>query len=167
MKNDKKILPQEQLNKLAKRRAFKVTLIFTVAMIFLFTILLVIPELSNGSSVIALLVGLSVPSIILIGFLYVMYKHVVKIQLENNQSVIFCKSYLPIGQRVEVIPIKASDYQGFILGLIDKATFYAIHSAVAGNISVYVQVYENEPLRKLEEISEESFMYYYKLKNER
>lgn len=163
MKNDKEILSQEQLNKLAKRRAFKVTLIFTVAMIFLYTILLVIPELSNGSSVIALLVGLSVPSIILIGFLYVMYRHVVKIQLENNQSVIFCKSYLPIGQRVEVIPIKASDYQGFILGLTDKAIFYAIHSDV-GNILVYVQLYENEPLRKLEEVSEESFMYCYKLK---
>lgn len=166
MKNDKEILSQEQLNKLAKRRSFKVTLIFAVALIFLFTILIVFPELYNGSSVIAVLIGLSMPSIILIGFVYVMYRHLVKIQLESNQSVIFCKSYLPIGQQVEVIPIKALNYQGFILGLTDKATFYAIHSAT-GNILVYVQLYEEEPLRKLEEISEQSFMDYYKLKNER
>lgn len=162
MKNGKEILSQEQLNKLAKRKAFKVTLIFAVAMIFYLTILLLL----KGYSVIHLLITLSVPIMLMSVALYVIYVKVAKNQLEDKQSVIFCKSYLPIGQKVEVVPIRVSDYREFILGLTDKATFYALHCA-AGGILVYIQLYENEPLRKFTEISEEDFMYYFKLKNEK
>lgn len=107
-------------------------------------------------------------SIIFVGFMILVYKKVYILFLrecENVEKIEESKKYVEdnLSTKVykEVLPIKAYKHEEFILGLINKAKFYAIIKDDV--VSINLKFNDEKDLRFLEYISKGYFNFYYKL----
>ena len=65
---------------------------------------------------------------------------------------------------IQVMPIKADDFEDFILKLVDVAEFYAIISEDKNKVIISLKFNNEEKMRFLQKIDKEYFNFYYMIK---
>lgn len=83
---------------------------------------------------------------------------------DENCSVNFVNEFLSVEKYIEVVPIKASNYNTFILHLTEISKFYAIISEEDNKVIISVIFNNEKEGRFFESISKEFFTMYYKVK---
>ena len=66
---------------------------------------------------------------------------------------------------IQVMPIKADDFEDFILKLVDVAEFYAIISEDKNKVIISLKFNNEEKMRFLQKIDKEYFNFYYMIKH--
>ena len=154
------VIDKEQVEKVAKKKAAKLTLIVS-AIIF---VLLILPIAAIGT--ISRLYILLVPCIMSIMLFVVMYKLLKFAFVEDEERLIskdFVEKIFSSEDKKEVVPINASEHKEFLLQLTDIAKYYAIINQETGNIDVYVKFDSENEMRYLETQKTDFFMNYYSI----
>ena len=154
------VIDKEQVEKVAKKKAAKLTLIVS-AIIF---VLLILPIATIGT--IPGLYILLVPCIMSIMMFFVMYKLFKFAFIEDEERLIskdFVEKIFSSEDKTEVVPINASEHKEFLLQLTDIAKYYAIINQETGNIDVYVKFNSENEMRYLETQKTDFFMNYYSI----
>ena len=154
------VIDKEQVEKVAKKKAAKLTLIVS-AIIF---VLLILPIAAIGT--ISSLYILLVPCIMSIMMFFVMYKLLKFAFVEDEERLIskdFVEKIFSSEDKKEVVPIYASEHKEFLLQLTDIAKYYAIINQETGNIDVYVKFDSENEMRYLETQKTDFFMNYYSI----
>jgi len=154
------VINKEQVEKVAKKKAAKLTLIVSV-IIF---VLLILP-IAFASKQLELYI-LMIPCIMSI-ILFIMMYNILKFAFMEEEERLISKNFveknLSSKDKTEVVPINASEHKEFLLNLTNIAKYYAIINQDTGNIYIYVKFNSEKDMRYLETQEMDFFMNYYSI----
>lgn len=147
-----------EVKRKARKKAIKDTLIVLFIAICLFAI---VGFLGEGYKVYQI-IGISIPILALCILNFLLLDKVYKDQEVYRLEEIIVEKCLTSEEYTQVIPIKADDYEDFILGLQDHTSFFAImHDE--NFVDVFAKIDGEDDLRYCKSISKGYFLDYYKI----
>lgn len=148
-----------EVNKKAKEKAMK----WTIGLVLISIVILIIPLVIQPSRFHVLLLILLIPFAVVYVASYWMFYRIHQDEMIEEISISLVDNCLSEVEQTEVIPIEASDYKKFILGLVNIAKFYARLNKENGYVEVYVKILDEPSARFFENIRKGCFLKYYSI----
>lgn len=147
-----------EVNKKARKKAIK----WTIIMVLITNVILIIPLIIVPGKKDIILLLLYIPFIGLYVAAYLMFYRIFQDEIIGEINISLATKCLSEEKLTEVIPMDASDYKNFILGLVNIAKFYArISKEESEYVEVYVKILDESGARFFENIRKEYFFKYY------
>lgn len=148
---------------IAKKKAMKLTLLIFVAEVILMVLIGVFDEEAN----IYQWILISFLTILILIFTYFFLAKIYKDEEVEKVNSLFVEGCLSTEHFTEVIPINQTEHKSFVLGLQNRAKFYAIISKNDSKyVNVYVKFLDEEEGRFLETIHKGYFLEYYSIQED-
>lgn len=147
-----------QVNQKAKKKAIK----WTIGVVIFSILMIIIPLVIEPSKYDVLLI-LFIPFVGIYVGAYLMFFRIFQDEMVEKINISLVEKCLSNEQETEVIPIEASDYKKFILGLVNIAKFYARLNKENGYVEVCVKILDEPGTRFFENIRKGCFFKYYSI----
>lgn len=149
-----------EVNQKAKKKAIK----WTIGLVLITNVILILPLIVVPSKKDIILLLLYIPFVGIYVAVYWMFYRIFQDEMVGKINISLATKCLSTEKLTEVIPVDASDYKNFILGLVNIAKFYArINKEKSEYVEVYVKILDESGARFFENIRKEYFFKYYEV----